>query len=202
MTNWREEETKGIDIKWDTDHLTNQQVQFLIEEELLADSYMITRQHECNRMLADLNISPINETSALAQKQILFEDPADTILRREKGEHLSFQQMHYIYAWHRRQGQSLSEIWKKASLSISTAKRIIAKFDRNADMSAIYKEVRCNKLIYSPAVSSEINNFIKFQSGSFIARDLQSHLKEKIGWVIPFQQIRKDLKEKYRLSYK
>ena len=198
----RKEAGKGIDIKRDTDRLTNQQVLSLIDEELFGSSCIVTEQEECNQMLASLNISQSNEIPISIQKLALFEDPAESILRREKGEHLSFQQKLYIYTCNRRKGQSLSEIWKKASLSISTAKRIIADFDSNIDRSAIYAKIRCKQIVRSPAVSSAISSFIKRQTGSFVAGDLQAHLKKKLRWIIPLQQIRKTLKDQHKLSYK
>ena len=56
-------------------------------------------------MFADFSISKLDEIMpTLAQKQTMIEDLADTILKREKGEYLSFQQKHDIYICVRKQG--------------------------------------------------------------------------------------------------
>ena len=125
-----------------------------------------------------------------------------TILKREKWEHLSFAEKQYVFNCNKIRGEALSDIWKRTGLSISTAKYIIRQFEINSDSASIIKTIRCKKLIKSAAVRNLIRSYVSTQNKCFTAIDIQLHLKMKIGYIIPLQQIRKNLKEEHGLSYK
>ena len=75
---------EDIDIKKDTDKLTNHQIILLIKEELYGNNSLTIFQTELNQILSDLNICRTTEEPFLKEIPILFEDPAKTILKREK----------------------------------------------------------------------------------------------------------------------
>ena len=170
---------KGIDIKKNTDSLTNDKILQLIDEELYGDNSSEFGQVELNRMLSDLNICRTIEDSFMTEIPVLFEDSAKTILKREKGEHLSFAEKQYIYNCNKVKGETLSDIWKRTGLSISTAKSIIKQFELSPDSKSIIKKIRCKKLIKSEMVRNLIRSYVNTQSICFTAAYIQLHLKTK-----------------------
>ena len=74
---------KGIDIKKDTDRLTNHKIIQLINEELYGSNSLVVQQTELNQMLSDLNICKATWEPFMKEIPILFEDSAETILKRE-----------------------------------------------------------------------------------------------------------------------
>ena len=79
----------------------------------------------CESNVNILNIfKPDDIIPSPEQKQSLFEDLADNIHEERKVNNLNLDQKHYIYTRIRKQGQSFTKIWRKASLFFSTIKNI------------------------------------------------------------------------------
>ena len=76
---------KGIDIKKNSDSLTNDQILQLIDEELYGDNSSEFGQVELSRMLSDLNICRKIEDSFMTEIPVLFEDSAKNHPKKREG---------------------------------------------------------------------------------------------------------------------
>ena len=135
-------------------------------------------------------------------KPKIFSSSEESLLRREKNFHLTYDQKLLIYFLHRYEGKEIKHICQTFGVSISTVKRTIKLFSSNLKREKIYQGIRCRKLISSPAINEWIAEFIRLKTGCFTSNDVREYVWEKLSIAIPLHQIRRHLKEKEHLSYK
>ena len=86
-----------IDIKQETDRITNEQITQLIEESLFGDAYRLFEQRQLNSRLEEFSIDVQSNADEYDIKPILFRDPEESLMKREKSQHLTFGQKLYVY---------------------------------------------------------------------------------------------------------
>ena len=117
-----------IDIKQETDHLTNEQIRQLIEESLFGDAYILFEQKQLNSRLEEFSIHIQSNSEKYEIKPILFRDSKESLMKREKSKHLTFDQKLYVYRSYKA-GKLIVDIWQRTGISMSTTKRIVKDFD-------------------------------------------------------------------------
>lgn len=103
---------------------------------------------------------------------------------------------------HRDHKMSAADIALTYNLSLSTVKRVISRLEDYSNLSTTFKSIRCKKTKRSVVVLDEIKRFIENTVSRVTARDVQDHLRLKVGVVIPLAQVRSVLRTAFKLSYK
>ena len=172
----------------------------MIIKDLLCISYHDTIKREINEDFDNFHIysqTIIKENN----KPELFEDPMKTLMKRPECAHLTYDQQLLIYQHYQIEGKFLSKIWQKFGMSIFTGRRIIKRYSSNIERGNIFQKIRWTKIINSPAAVKWISKYVWAQPRRFISADAQAYIKEQLLITIPLHQIRKNLKEKLRMSF-
>ena len=112
----------------------------MIIEDLLGNSYNDTIKREINEDFDNFHIDSqtiIKENN----KPELFEDPMKTLMKRTECAHLTYDQQLLIYQHYQIEGKSLSKIWQKFGISISTGRRIIKRYSSNIERGNIIQKL-------------------------------------------------------------
>ena len=190
-----------IDIKGATDKITTNGVKTMIEKWLLGEFNNETELQMLNKGIGELDINPKLASGDVKNEQIMSLNPRDTLMNREKGAHLTYDQQLYIYSSYN-EGEKLADLCKRVGVSTSTCKRIIKIFSKNLDRNRIYCRIRCRKVIDSIAIKNWISNFVRSQTACFVASDVQARIQKQLRVVVPIHQIRMHLKKVHNLSFK
>ena len=145
-----------IDIKSDTDKLTNREIMLAIKW-YIRGSEESDEDMQLDNQFEKLSISSHSDISQNDDHYGLFEDPFRSLLWRPKSTHLTFSEKRWIYMHYKNTCDSINTISQRTGASISTIRRIILSFSRNVKRSEIFSKIRWNRLIDSKVVSKSIS---------------------------------------------
>ena len=184
-----------------TDRLNDNELLLAIKQIVFNTEYGPSREDDLICNLRKMSIGTEGESEQSSEDQ-LFVDTEESIMMRDKHSHLTYSQKLWLYYRNKEHGEDLSTVWQKYGVSTSTMKNIIKNFESNKKRSELYTNVRCRKMIYSPAVSKSIAEFVGETVHWFTSKDVQQHIRKNLRILIPPHQIRDHLKNINRLSYK
>ena len=190
-----------IDVKKDTDTLDNEQVKELIKETLFRDAYKRFEEIELSSKLERIGIDDWPNGDDIEILPSILRNPEESLVKREKSVHLTFDQKLHVYRSYKKR-ETLSNIWQRTGISLSTAKRIAKDFSTKLIRGQQYTKIRWRKMIESSLVVKWIADYIPKQTKCLTVAHIQAHIIKEHFIVIPLHQIRQHLKLAHNLSYK